>query len=88
MERLRVFMTLAETKNFTRAAERLFVSHSTVSRSLSALEEELGVRLFDRDNHVVGLTAAGEKLRERAQELLDLADEIEAEVQKSGSEQP
>lgn len=80
IEQLRVFLTLAETKNFTRAAERLFVSHSTVSRSLSALEEELGVRLIERDNRVIGLTEAGERLRERASELLSLADAIGEEM--------
>ena len=80
IEQLRVFLTLAETKNFTRAAERLFVSHSTVSRSLSALEDELGVRLVERDNRVAGLTAAGERLRDRAGELVRLADEIDEEM--------
>ena len=80
IEQLRVFLTLAETKNFTRAADRLFVSHSTVSRSLSALEDELGVRLVERDNRVVGLTAAGERLRDRAGELVRLADEIDEEM--------
>ena len=80
IEQLRVFLTLAETKNFTRAAERLFVSHSTVSRCLSALEDELGVRLVERDNRVVGLTAAGERLCERAGELVRLADEIDEEM--------
>ena len=80
IEQLRVFLTLAETKNFTQAAERLFVSHSTVSRSLSALEDELGVRLVERDNRVVGLTAAGERLRERANELVSLADAIDEEI--------
>ena len=80
IEQLRVFLTLAETKNFTRAAERLFVSHSTVSRSLSALEDELGVRLVERDNRVLGLTAAGERLYERANELVSLADAIAEEI--------
>ena len=80
IEQLRVFLTLAETKNFTRAAERLFVSHSTVSRSRSALEDELGVRLVERDNRVLGLTAAGERLYERAGELVSLADAIAEEI--------
>lgn len=80
LEQIRVFLTLAETKNFTRAAERLFVSHSTVSRSLSSLEDELGVRLVERGNRVFRLTPAGERLRERAQELLHLAYEIGEEI--------
>ena len=80
LEQLRTFLAVAETKSFTRAAELLFVSHSTVSRAVSALEAELGVRLFDRDNRVFGLTEAGERLCERAKELLALADEIETEI--------
>ena len=58
----------------------MFVSHSTVSREVSALEAELGVSLFDRGNRVNGLTEAGEKLRVRAQELVALADDIEREM--------
>lgn len=58
----------------------MFVSHSTVSREVSALEAELGVSLFDRGNRVIGLTEAGEKLRVRAQELVALADDIEREM--------
>lgn len=80
IEQLRVFLTLAETKNISRAAERLFVSHSTVSRSLSALEDELGVRLVERGNRVFGLTEAGERLRERASEAVRIIDSIEEEM--------
>lgn len=80
IEQLRVFLTLAETKNISRAAERLFVSHSTVSRSLSALEDELGVRLLERGNRVFGLTEAGEHLRERASEAVRIVDSIEEEM--------
>lgn len=80
IEQLRVFLTLAETKNISRAAERLFVSHSTVSRSLSSLEDELGVRLIERGNRVFGLTEAGERLAERAAELLRLVDSVEEEM--------
>ena len=58
----------------------MFVSHSTVSREVSALEAELGVSLFDRGNRVIGLPEAGEKLRVRAQELVALADDIEREM--------
>lgn len=80
IEQLRVFLTLAETKNISRAAERLFVSHSTVSRSLSALEDELGVRLVERGNRVFGLTEAGEHLRELASEAVRIVDSIEEEM--------
>ena len=80
LEQLRAFLEVAQCKSFTAAAHRMFVSHSTVSREVSALEAELGVSLFDRGNRVVGLTEAGEKLRVRAQELVALADDIEREM--------
>ena len=80
LEQLRAFLEVAQCKSFTAAALRMFVSHSTVSREVSALEAELGVSLFDRGNRVIGLTEAGEKLRVRAQELVALADDIEREM--------
>lgn len=73
---LRIFVAVAETGSFTKAAKRLYVSHSTTSRGVAALEEELGTALFERDNRVFGLTEAGEKLLPKARELLRLADEI------------
>ena len=73
---LRIFVAVAETGSFTKAAKRLYVSHSTTSRGVAALEEELGTALFERDNRVLGLTEAGEKLLPKAREILRLADEI------------
>lgn len=80
LEQLRVFAEVAKTRNISRAAQRLYVSHSTVSRSLAALEEELGLRLVERGNSVAGLTEAGERLLPRAQEILALAEDIEHEM--------
>ena len=48
-----------------------------MSRAVSALEQEFGVRLISRDNHVTGLTPEGEKLYELAKKLLSMADELE-----------
>ena len=80
LEQLRIFLSVAELKSITKTAERLFVSHSTVSRSISSLEAELGVKLFERGNKIELLTPAGEKLRNRAPELLSLAEDIENEL--------
>ena len=59
LEQLRIFCTVAACRSFTRAAGQLFVSHSTTSRAVSALERELGVPLLVRDRHTVALTPAG-----------------------------
>ena len=76
LEQLRAFVAVAEEKSYTKAGERLYMSHSTMSRAVSALEDEFGVRLISRDNHVAGLTPNGEKLYEMAKELLNMADKI------------
>jgi LysR family glycine cleavage system transcriptional activator len=56
---LRVFETVARLTNFTKAAEELHVSQSAVSRQVSLLEDYLGVKLFNREQHGVTLTEAG-----------------------------
>ncbi len=80
---MRAFTAVAEEKSYTRAGERLYMSHSTMSRAVSALEQEFGVRLISRDNHVAGLTPEGEKLYELAKKLLSMADELEEKMRLS-----
>ena len=79
LEKIRIFLAVADTRSFSEAARRLYISHSTTSRAVSALEEELGARLIDREeNRVVGLTAAGELLRSGGEALLRQADTLAA----------
>lgn len=72
---------LGEELNFARAADRACLSQSAFSRSIQALESQLGLRLCDRDLKFVKLTPVGERVVQRAQRLLsgsmDLAREIE-----------
>lgn len=82
-EQLRAFVAVAETGSFTRAAERLYTSHSSISRAVSALERELGVTLIERDNRVLGLTKAGEILLEGAKDVLDREEKLKTEITKS-----
>ncbi|CAG2156299.1 LysR substrate-binding domain-containing protein [Cupriavidus numazuensis] len=62
LRHLRYFEALAETLNFTRAAERVHVTQSTLSHQIRQLEEELGHPLFDRIGKRVSMTEAGETL--------------------------
>jgi LysR family nitrogen assimilation transcriptional regulator len=85
LERLRMFLAVAECGSFTEAAKRLFVSHSTMSRAVAALERELGVPLLRRNSRSVVLTPAGEVLLDRAEALLREADAL-AEAVRSAAE--
>ena len=74
---VKYFITLAEHKNFTRAAEKNFVVQSTFSAGIKRLEEALGCQLFYRDKRNVNLTKEGEELLPRAKALLSLWNSIE-----------
>ena len=85
LEKLRIFLAVAECRSFSLGAKKLYISHSTTSRAISALEEELGVELLRRDNRVLGLTPAGELLREEAVLLLRQADSAAERVRELGT---
>lgn len=73
--RLKVFRTVADQLNFRKAAELLRLSQPAVSQQIHALEEELGVALFDRTGSRIQLTVAGEVLLNYARRAAQLADE-------------
>jgi DNA-binding transcriptional LysR family regulator len=69
---IKTFCTVANHSSFQRASETLHYAQSTVSAQIQALEEELGVRLFDRLGRRIMLTEAGESLLNYARKMLDL----------------
>ncbi len=71
---LNYFLMAAREENITRAAQLLHITQPTLSRQLIQLEEELGVSLFRRSNHNIFLTEEGMILRNKAQEIVDLAE--------------
>lgn len=73
---LQQFLVLAETLNFTQAAEKCFVTQPTLSRKIAVLEKELGVRLFVRSRKSVMLTAEGSALVEHARRIVSEYEEI------------
>ena len=80
LEQLRIFTALCEEGGFSAAARKLYKSHSSVSRAVSALERELGVSLCVRDSRRFALTEAGERLYDGSKELLAAADTLAESV--------
>lgn len=83
-DQLRFFLGVAETRNFTRAAEKMGVSQPALSRSIQRLEEELGQPLFERKPRSVDLTDAGLLLQSRVQLILSIIDDVKAEISDDG----
>ena len=76
---LRYFLAVAREENMSRAAEQLHVTQPTLSKALKALEDELGKKLFTRHSFSIALTEEGVLLRDRAEDLVSMADKIEQE---------
>ncbi|KUN26718.1 LysR family transcriptional regulator [Streptomyces antibioticus] len=80
LQQMRYVVAVAETRNFTRAAERCEVVQSSLSHRIAGLEKELGVRLFARTSRRVELTSAGEAFVAAARECLAAADRAAADA--------
>jgi DNA-binding transcriptional LysR family regulator len=80
---LRYFVAVAETEHVGRAAERLHVSQSPLSRQIRQLEQLLGVALFERTGRRIRLTDAGRELLPAARDLLGRADALVRDARAS-----
>lgn len=82
ISQLQYFTTLAELQNMSRASELLHMSQSSLSKNISAIEEELGVVLFDRNGKHISLNAAGQRFLDCCHHILyeyeTASDEITA----------
>lgn len=79
---LRYFLTVVREEGINRAAEVLHITQPTLSRQLSGLEEEMGVKLFDRGARKTTLTREGMLLKRRAEEILSLVHKTEKELNR------
>jgi DNA-binding transcriptional LysR family regulator len=71
LQQIRFFLELSKELHFGNTSEKVFITQSALSRQIKALEEELGVTLFERTKRSVKLTAAGQFLRDQWQRLLN-----------------
>ena len=80
IEALRTFKVLSETKNYTHAANQLFVAQSTVTNRINELEKELNVTLLTRTNRSVKLTPEGEQFLMYAEKVIELTSSSLSEL--------
>ena len=71
LNQLEYFIAVAETLNFTKAAERSFITQTAISQQIRSLEDTVGVKLLERDKHHVRLTAAGETYLREARAIVE-----------------
>ncbi|MDR5739886.1 MULTISPECIES: LysR family transcriptional regulator [unclassified Caballeronia] len=83
LHQLRLFITLARYRSFTRVGDEFGITQSAVSRSIRELEDEIALRLFDRTTRHVTLTDTGRKLLSR---IAPLVEELEATLRPRASE--
>ena len=82
LRELRYFWTVAEERNFSKAAKVLHITQPTLSRQIKEFEEKLGTPLFIRENKQLTLTQEGYFLKERAAEILTLTEQTEREFKE------
>ncbi|UCS91698.1 LysR family transcriptional regulator [Echinicola marina] len=74
LQQIRYFLVLAKELHFWKTAEQVYITQSSLSRKIQALEEEVGTKLFERNKRNVKLTDAGVFFKERWEQLLDEID--------------
>ncbi|MBW3544811.1 MAG: LysR family transcriptional regulator, partial [Bacteroidetes bacterium] len=82
LQQIKYFLALAQELHFWHTAEKMFITQSALSRQIKALEDELGVKLFERSKRNVKLTEAGAFLRDQWLPMLDEINRIHRQARK------
>ena len=82
LRHIRYFLAVAEEGSFTKAAQKLMIAQSPLSRQIKDLEEELGTELFIRRNRGLSLTEAGNRFRVYASRIESLAKASTEEIRE------
>jgi DNA-binding transcriptional LysR family regulator len=83
LRHLQYFVAVAEERHFGRAAQRVGIEQSPLSRAIRALEHDLGIRLLDRSSRGTSVTAAGEDFLSHARRILAATDQARSAMQIS-----
>ncbi|MCH7400849.1 LysR family transcriptional regulator [Belliella kenyensis] len=84
LRHLKYFLMVAEELSFVRASEKLFISQPPLSRQIKELEDEIGTRLFNRNNKRVELTEAGKYFQKEVKEILLTLESVSQRTKKVG----
>ena len=80
LRELKYFLAVAREQSISKAAEVLFATQPNLSRQMQNLEKEIGQQLFIRGTRKITLTEAGQLLRKRAEEIIELYNKTENEL--------
>lgn len=86
LNELRFIVAVAQERNFRRAAEKSFISQPALSLAIKKLEEELGLKIFERGRREIAITPIGQAIVEQAQRVLEEAERVR-EIAKQGKDQ-
>ena len=81
-DQLKTFLSLVETKSFSRTAKNMVLAQSTVSKRISELENEVGQELFIRDRTGTKLTMAGKSLLEYAEQIVNMEEKAKEQIHR------
>ena len=79
---LRYFVTAAECRSFTKAADQFYITQTAITQQIHALEDSLGVPLFDRSSRPISLTPAGSAFLSDARSILGRIDQAVNRIQE------
>lgn len=85
IQQMKCLIAVSKYKNFTKAADAMFMSQSSMSKIISSLEDEIGVPLVQRNRHRASMTHAGEYLADHAQQIIQSIERVEARTRRIGN---